>query len=236
MSGSTGHKIPRLRLLRHGQASLGSADYDRLSKLGQTQSRLLGERIAHAASPDHVIWSGSMRRHRQTLESLSVNAPYRIEQGLNEYTVSELIRSALGQADRIGLNLPDSVIFEDPVAHLKTLLEWFPEVLGAWQQARFECQHNGSWHSFRKRVTARTPDWKMAVQQGQDVTVVTSAGVISTVVAELLEETLAWQRELNVALYNASVTELTLEENGTWTATTINCTRHLDTDNLKTLA
>ncbi len=236
MNGATLGKSSRLRLLRHGQASLGSADYDRLSQLGQTQSRLLGERIEAAVNPDHLIWSGSMRRHHQTLEGLSVHAPCRIEHGLNEYTVSELIRSALGQADRIGLDLPDSVIFEDPVAHLKTLLGWFPEVLDAWQQARFECRHNGSWQSFRERVTARTPDWKVAVEQGQDVTVVTSAGVISTVVAELLNETLAWQRELNVALYNASVTELALDENGAWTAITINCTRHLDTTNLKTLA
>jgi broad specificity phosphatase PhoE len=229
-------KRPRLRLLRHGQASLGSADYDRLSELGQTQSRLLGQRISGVAAPEHVLWSGSMRRHRQTLEYLSIDAPCRVEEGLNEYTVSELIRSAMVQAEQIGLNLPDTVIFEDPVTHLKTLLGWFPEVLVAWQQARFECHHNGSWQSFRERVTAQSPDWQVAMEQGRDVTVVTSAGVISTVVADLLNESLGWQRELNVALYNASVTELALEENGSWTAITVNCTRHLDSASLQTLA
>ena len=36
-----------LLLLRHGQGSMGTADYDRLSELGGEQARLAGARLAH---------------------------------------------------------------------------------------------------------------------------------------------------------------------------------------------
>ena len=177
-----------------------------------------------------------MRRHRQTLECLPFDAPCQVDQGLNEYTVSELIRSAVEQAGQSGLRVPDRVIFEDPITHLNALLGWFPEVLDAWQQAGFECLHNGTWQSFKRRVTSPIDQWRQSLETGHDVTVVTSAGVISTIAAELLGESLAWQRQLNVALYNASVTELVMEDNGSWSATTINCTQHLNDPELQTLA
>src|SRR5215831_7620657 len=60
---------PRSRLIRHAQASWGSADYDCLSALGVTQAQTLGSWLA--AEPGmtytHVV-RGSLRRHAHTLE------------------------------------------------------------------------------------------------------------------------------------------------------------------------
>ena len=51
-----------LLLVRHGQASFGAADYDRLSALGERQSRLVGEALAaRGVRPDLVV-RGSLRR------------------------------------------------------------------------------------------------------------------------------------------------------------------------------
>ena len=38
--------MSRILLVRHGQASLGAADYDQLSDLGEEQSRILGAALA----------------------------------------------------------------------------------------------------------------------------------------------------------------------------------------------
>jgi broad specificity phosphatase PhoE len=59
-----------LLLVRHGQASYGSDDYDRLSPLGEKQSRRLGERLAREGKKVRKIYSGPRLRHRQTAEHL----------------------------------------------------------------------------------------------------------------------------------------------------------------------
>jgi broad specificity phosphatase PhoE len=233
---SAANQRPRLCLIRHGQASLGTADYDRLSERGQRQARLLGERVAIDYPGRWQAWSGSLRRHRQTLAGLAPDREGRIETGLNEYTVDQLIRAAVEQADRLALNVPEPAAFADPKAYLATFLAWFPDVLSAWQQARLHCEHNGRWVDFHQRVLSPVPFWRQAIGHGESAVVVTSAGVISTIVAELTGEDLAWQRELNIALYNASVTELSLAADGRWQLERLNCIDHLPGDALRTLA
>jgi broad specificity phosphatase PhoE len=72
------------------------------------------------------------------------------------------------------------------------------------------------------------------------VVAVTSAGVISTLAASLLGRDLAWQREFNVTLYNASITELRLDRSPNrpdrWSASRLNCVAHLPPGELHTLA
>jgi broad specificity phosphatase PhoE len=236
MSERSQVRKPRLCLIRHGQASLGTADYDRLSVMGQRQSRQLGRRLVEHYGSDWQAWSGSLRRHRQTMAELAPSREGRIEPALNEYTVDQLIRSAVAQAEALDLRLPAADAFADPKAYLMTFLEWFPEVLTVWQQGRLNCQHNGLWLDFRQRVLDPVDEWTRVLKSGHSAVVVTSAGVISTITAELLGQDLAWQRELNVALYNASVTELVPDDEGGWQAVTINCVDHLDATDLHTLA
>lgn len=228
---------PLLCLVRHGQGSLGTADYDRLSELGQRQAELLGERIAtdYAHMPWQV-WSGSLKRHRQTLAGLAPDREGQIEPALNEYTVDQLIRAAVDQAEGLGISLPGDQAFADPKAYLNTFLAWFPEVLSAWQQARLACEHNGPWAEFQRRVLSPVPTWTQTLVSGNSAVVVTSAGVISTIVAELTGRELDWQRQLNIELYNASVTELSLDAEHGWRLERLNCVAHLSDDALVTLA
>ncbi len=58
----------RLIIVRHGQASFLSDDYDRLSPLGEEQSRALGRYLAQHRAPVTHAYTGPCRRHRQTAE------------------------------------------------------------------------------------------------------------------------------------------------------------------------
>lgn len=231
---------PRLRMVRHGQASLGSDDYDRLSERGHLQARQLGRRLARELSTESprepIVVSGSMRRHHQTLENLAMAWPSQTDRSLDEYGLRELIVSAVAEAERFGLTVPGSHIFTDPVTHLQSLLDWFPNVLAAWQEGGLDCVHNGTWQAFRERVLSPVDGWKSALTSGHDVVVVSSAGVISAITADLLGRPESWQRQLNVTLYNSSLTELVLGDDGRWRALRINCIGHLDQPELHTLA
>ncbi|MFU8833295.1 MAG: histidine phosphatase family protein [Wenzhouxiangella sp.] len=219
--------FPRLCLIRHGQASFGTADYDRLSELGQRQGLALGERISAEYGEPWQVWCGTLKRHRQTLERVAPGRTGIIDADLNEYMVDQLVRSAVEQAEGLELTLPGEEAFADPKAYLETFLNWFPEVLGRWQNAALSCEHNGLWHDFHRRVLSPVERWQQELGSGSSAVVVTSAGVISTIAAELLGEDLAWQRELNITLYNASVTELVQDESGQWEMMRLNCVDHL---------
>jgi len=219
----------RLILVRHGQASLGSADYDQLSPMGQRQSLALAERLGAELDDSAAHWRGSLKRHAQTLAHLNRPGESQVEPALNEYAVDHLVQAAVAQAESLGLTPPDAAALADPEQFLNIFLRWFPEVLSCWQQQRLIDVHNGSWAAFHQRVRAPIPRWQAQLQAGQSVLVVTSAGVISTILADVLGEDLAWQRQTNVALYNASVSILDWDQSR-WQLHQLNCTAHLAAD------
>ncbi len=56
-------------MVRHGQASFGSDDYDVLSETGWEQGRLVGRWLAERGLSPTAVVSGGMRRHRETAEA-----------------------------------------------------------------------------------------------------------------------------------------------------------------------
>jgi len=55
-----------LLLLRHGQGSMGTSDYDQLSELGYRQARSAGARLARADLSIGQVWSGALARQQDT--------------------------------------------------------------------------------------------------------------------------------------------------------------------------
>jgi broad specificity phosphatase PhoE len=59
-----------LLLVRHGQGSLGTSNYDELSELGHRQSRLVGARLARADLRVSQAWCGALARQRDTARAV----------------------------------------------------------------------------------------------------------------------------------------------------------------------
>ena len=100
--------MPVVLLVRHAQASFGTADYDRLSELGRQQSRWLGEYFATRSLRPYRVMAGTLRRQRDTAtEALGAmgmaDTPIVEHAGLNEYP-GEALYAAFTQG-------------ADPVAH-----------------------------------------------------------------------------------------------------------------------
>ena len=58
--------MAELYLIRHAQASFGTADYDRLSPLGCRQAEVLGEYFRDCAIHFDAVYSGELERQRKT--------------------------------------------------------------------------------------------------------------------------------------------------------------------------
>ncbi len=59
-----------LLLVRHGQASLGAADYDKLSDTGWRQAQITGARLAAADLVVDRVVSGALTRQRDTAQAV----------------------------------------------------------------------------------------------------------------------------------------------------------------------
>ncbi len=55
-----------LYMIRHGQASFGSANYDLLSETGVLQSRILAEYLLTVGLTPDALYSGAMERQKDT--------------------------------------------------------------------------------------------------------------------------------------------------------------------------
>src|SRR5699024_2213812 len=113
------HGCARLFLVRHGQASLGTDDYDRLSERGHRQAARVAARLAGPVARGAGLWSGTLRRHNQTLAPLAHARAADVERSedLNEFSTQGLMRVALEHSGRLGLAIPPRHQLADPAAH-----------------------------------------------------------------------------------------------------------------------
>src|SRR5580692_4441298 len=58
-------------LVRHAQASFGSDDYDRLTANGFTQARLLGAYFGVRNIRFDAVYTGTLRRHAETVQGMT---------------------------------------------------------------------------------------------------------------------------------------------------------------------
>lgn len=73
-----------IHLVRHGQASFGTGDYDRLSETGHLQARLTGADMAARGLRPDVVVHGGLRRQRETAEGLLEGLREGLRTGLGE--------------------------------------------------------------------------------------------------------------------------------------------------------
>ncbi|MEO1563096.1 MAG: histidine phosphatase family protein [Pseudomonadota bacterium] len=81
-----------ITIVRHGKAMTGATDetaYDNLSEIGQQQAALVGAYLRNTEKYKKVM-SGTLNRHRQTVEHAAMDMPYEQDARLNEMPFFEL--------------------------------------------------------------------------------------------------------------------------------------------------
>lgn len=183
-----------IHLVRHGQASFGSENYDQLSALGEKQSIALGNSWEAGAWVPTAAIAGSMVRHAQTaIAALDIveGDGYDVDAGWNEY-------------DHIGIAtaLDPKALSQDSKA-FQVLLN---EAISRWR--RNEGEFHETYALFKERVLTA---FEAAVKQagkGQRVAVFTSGGPIAMIMSHLLAKDDSMFQTLNDVVINAGVTTI----------------------------
>lgn len=190
--------MAELLVIRHGQASFGTDNYDRLSELGHRQSRAVGDLLREIGwIPDRLL-AGTLVRQRETLVSMGFEAPHEEHAGFNEYDFNDLLHARFEGA------IPDHVK-ADRKSHFRNLRETVLE----WQAGGFGGAKE-TWQDFAGRVEAAR---RFAVRtDARKVLVVSSGGVIGRMTAKALEAPDAQMMQLNLQIKNTSMTRFIFSE------------------------
>lgn len=198
----------RVVLVRHGQASLGSHDYDQLSARGVQQGQRLGAYWQQQGQRFHAVFRGTLKRHagtldaiRQTLAGLPAEQHH---EGLNEYDSDALLRAL--QPHVVGAGNQARVAAAD-AAQVKAYFRLLRESLLQWIDGSISPAGMPSFPQFRDGVVGVLAQARQSAALG-DVLVVTSGGPIGVAVAHVLGAPAPVAVALNMRMDNSAQVEL----------------------------
>lgn len=200
-----------LYLVRHGQASAGTHDYDRLSPVGQRQSELLGQWwLSQGFVPD-AAHHGSLVRQRDTA-SLALSAHNKLEcqehSGLNEYDhrIIDLHYGGGCQSDNA-----ESMTFD---TYLQIMARWRDgdkHIQPNDRQADMDNATIESWSDFRLRGWQTVQALHKPGKSSRHEVYFTSGGVIATLLSTILDLDFAHTIDAIWRIRNSSITTLNFD-------------------------
>ncbi len=206
-------------LVRHGQASWGTDDYDRLSPLGVEQSRVLGAALAARGVTPSLVVRGAMLRHRQTGDAAVAAAGWDGEvvedRGWNEFDHQQM------------LELHPDAPGEGEDLTRERFQRWFEGATARWTGGAFADEYDESFAAFGDRVESALRRTVGALGSGETAVVLTSGGPVSWVAASLLGGGATLWSRLNPVMVNAAVTKVVVGRRGA-TVVSVNDHGHLE--------
>ncbi len=211
-------------LARHGQASLGDDNYDKLSELGIEQASILGQFFADNQRQVDKIITGSMIRQQDTAKHFC--KPYLLGSGrsvpaqsfseLNEFDHEEVLFAYLGCKDKAEFK---TKFIEEHNASKTALLQMFQKAMTRWVSGEHDDDYQETWSQFSQRANEGLNKIIDETENGSVSLVFTSGGIIGSTICRLLEN--ENNPQTNVVtwidqLVNTGVTTILIDNNNTY--------------------
>ncbi|RZI85449.1 MAG: histidine phosphatase family protein [Rubrivivax sp.] len=202
-------------LIRHGQASFGSSNYDQLSKVGHEQARVLGESLKTRIPKVDLVVTGSMQRHQATaqtcLEAMGLTLGTTEHAGFNEFDHEQVIHRAEPRYVDNLVMMGEMAATGDP---RRAFQAFFRTAVGRWVAGEHDHEYTESWRVFQQRCHAAMDE--IIAQTGPSGTalVFTSGGFISAICQRMLAIPDEHAFTINWTLVNAGVSKLVLGKQG----------------------
>jgi len=227
-------------LIRHGQASFGEKNYDRLSQKGVSQMRALGAHLADIPLEVDAVYSGPLERQKSS--ALEVVKSYRefrrkipdpvIVQGLTEFNYQAVLASQVPEMVKEDPSLRDDLpkIYTDGASFKRV----FQGAIIRWVSGRFAKPGVETWDDFSSKTCSALFEIASAYGSGKNMLVFTSGGCIAAALQLSMGLSNEHALRLNWQLLNASVTKFAYGK-GRITLTAFNAIAHLELKKDRTL-
>jgi broad specificity phosphatase PhoE len=223
-------------VVRHGQASMGAANYDRLSDLGRRQAEALGEYWGRTRIDFDAVFSGPAQRHLGTEAAVregvhAVGIPWPepiIVPQLDEHDGFALVTKALPllqshpEIGPLARQLTQARDTDRNTAFQRV----FEALMHRWLAGELEADGVEPFAAFRERVLAGLERVVAASRDGRRVVVFSSVGPIAVMLARVLDLPPTRAFETAWRLRNAGITSF-VHGRGRFTLDGFNATPHL---------
>ena len=205
-------------MIRHGQASFGKDDYDRLSPLGKSQARILAQHLLNTGFHPHAVYSGTMAR--QTATAQEVLSAYRVAHrnvpdlemlsGFNEYDTAAIVTALFPHMAKDDPSLNDEL----PKMYTSSLSfkRVFEGAMLRWVTGEFDTPEIETWEALKARVAGSLRLIMERHGRGSAIAVFTSGGAIAASLAHVLGISGEHAIRLNWQLVNSSVSRFMYNE------------------------
>jgi broad specificity phosphatase PhoE len=199
-------------MMRHGQASFGSENYDRLSSLGVVQAGILANHLAKTGPHFDAVYTGCMERQEKTAKALlnvyrerRAPVPELIKaEAFNEYDSNSVfdhqIPLMVAADPALGNDLERVYSDERVFQHL------FQQVMDRWVSGKYDPPGSPRWEDFRACVQNGIQEMMKRHGSGKSLAIFTSGGPISAAVQMALDLKNEKAMALSWQIMNASIT------------------------------
>lgn len=202
-------------LVRHGQASFGSSNYDQLSPLGFEQSQMLGTHLKSRFAQIDAIAMGGMRRHRETAETclaaMDLAPPVTVDAGFNEYAFESILQAHTPRYADQRIMQAELAQTPDPK---KAFQQLFEAAIARWIGGEHDGDYPESWTAFNSRCQKALLDFAASLGPSKTALVFTSGGFIGVTLQHLLGLSARQAFSFNWNIANASLTRLLYGQRG----------------------
>ena len=199
-------------MIRHGQASFGQENYDRLSQKGISQMRMLSAYLANISLRIDAVYSGPLER--QKTSALEVVRSYRefdkeisdavVVQDFTEFDYLSVLTSQVPDMVKEDPSLNDDLT--KIYTHETSFKRLFEGAIIRWVSGRFDKPGVETWDNFSSKMCRTLTDIASAHGSGKNIMVFTSGGCIAAALQLSLGLSNEHAVKLNWQILNSSVT------------------------------
>lgn len=197
-------------LVRHGQASFGAENYDKLSELGCRQATVVGEYFRDHGVRFDAVYSGDLSRQRNTarlaVASQPAEVPHHIDARFNE--IENDLQLKYLMPDVIKINPKIEAMVNKGLSSSKDYQKVIEAVFNYWVSPVCNDTRLQSWAEFSGGARQAMSDVMHEQGAGKTIGIFTSGGTLATIVAQILGLDGEKTYQLYEPIFNCSVTQL----------------------------
>lgn len=202
-----------LYFIRHGQASFGKNNYDRLSPAGLKQARILGDYLNRINLHFDAIYCGTMERQVKTAAEYMTccaetdfHAPEPVyDRRLNEFDAEGVLRVLLPVllAEQPEYRFDSDNLLKDRSSFQRI----FEAVMTMWASGSYDMKDVTTWNGFIDGVNNAVNEIMAKHGGGKKVALFTSGGPISIVVQRVLNLSPQKTMDIRDMIVNTSISK-----------------------------
>ena len=207
-------------MIRHGQASFGEKNYDRLSVTGMKQAEVMARHWVRLDRRIDALYVGRMKRQIDTATALlsayqehGFPVPEVItDKAFDEYDSEAVFKAQLPRIIEENPSIKEKI--EDIFRDKKLFQTVFHKAMNRWLGGKHDAPGAVTWQEFKERVQAGIQ--RITQQQGakKRLAVFTSGGPISVAVQMALSLTEEMAMAQSWQIMNASITRFKYNQEG----------------------